>query len=477
MIKSVCRGVLFFFMALFWVSTQFALRAEGALPVCMSPVSVNRTIIGFVGHEWIVIGDRNGGVYPASNNLTLLLKNDDAGGGFGSIEFENAKGLRENNSLRLAMKAIVNQFSNEERVLIDTRNLLAGRDDVTGADSGYYSMWPLSLQEWGTIDDKAVRAFNDYWRLRSQYDVSFAGDSSGLSGGSLVGIPASCTIRPAFSLNLSTVIFTPSAHDVFPDNVNSTVTAERPAANMLKLTVLEDVPDKLDLLVNDRSGRVARSGIDDLVIVYAGAKTGSGKTITAVIADGRNSVQMLYSRADCVSDEKAKGVFRLATPDSSVLPGGSYKLFILNEQLNGDNVTNRGSSPIEIPLTIDDGMSPSVTSFTPADVYSTTEWFELTFSEMVRLIEGKAITITADGDVYTYTIKGGELMDVVPGHSTAKISFRNFKNSSNVPLALKLGVHCTVAIESGAFTDMSGNQMDGNVKIAVFEVTEPVIFY
>jgi hypothetical protein len=231
--------------------------------------------------------------------------------------------------------------------------------------------------------------------------------------------------------------------------------------------------DNLSLSVKDRSARVMRSGAGALVIPYSGAKTGANKAVTAVIADPRSGAQMLYHRADC---EKADGAFSLAAPDSTVLPGGIYRLFIFNEQMNADRVTNTASVPIEIPLTADDGRPPSVVASAPDEIYETTPGLELIFSEMVTAAPGKKITITSGGE-YSYVIKGNELSSVIAGRSAAKISFGDFKDPSGKPLPLKLGMKCSVRSESGAFTDMTGNKTPGNMSMADFVVTEPIIIY
>ncbi|MDR2179617.1 MAG: hypothetical protein LBP21_04875 [Synergistaceae bacterium] len=442
-----------FFSLFFAFGAAVAWGRSGAM--CLPPIEINKTVICFAGHEWVVTGYDDRGVYPRADSLTLLLKNDDAGGGFGNVENRNAKGEYVDGNLWAAMDALADGFNADERALVNVRELTGERDSIAG--SKHQLLWPLSLEEWGTIDDTSVRAYGEYWQLRSKFDSPFAGDKSGSNGGSLVGIPSSCAIRPALSLSLSSVVFAPYA---------------RGAA--LKLTVVDN--DNLSLSVKDCSERILRSGAGTLSIPYSGAKTGANKAVTAVIADARSGAQMLYRRADCAEGGKADGTFSLAAPDSTVLPGGRYRLFIFNEQMNADRVTNTASTPVEIPLTADDGKPPSVVASLPDEIYETTPGLELIFSEMVTAAPGKKITITSVNR-YSYVIEGNELSSAIAGRSTAKISFGDFKDPSGEPLPLKVGMKCSVRSEAGAFTDMTGNKTPENMSLAAFVVTEPIIIY
>jgi hypothetical protein len=453
------RTAAFFVSAAFCASAAPVPSAEAALG-CLPPVVINKTVIGFAGHEWVVIGYDGEGVFPRADSLTLLLKNNDAGGGFGNAPNKNAEGKYEDGNLWAALDAIARGFDENERALINVRELIAGRDDIIGAESKRQFLWPLSLEEWGAIGDASVRAFGDYWQLRSLFDSPFASDKSGSNGGSIVDIPSICAIRPALSLNLSSVVFAPYA-----------------SGAVLKFAVLDKNVNNLNLSVKDRSGLLMRSGGGTVSLSYSGAKTGGDKAVTAVIADARNDEQMIFRRSNRAGGGKTGGVFSLAAPDSSVLPGGSYKLFIFNERMNADYVTNSASDPIEIPLTVDDGKPPSVVSRAPDEIFETTPALELVFSEMVAAAPGKKITITEGGAEYYYALTGDEPSRAAAGRSAAKIVFSDFKGSSGEPLSLKLGMECSVTAESGAFTDMTGGKTPENMGLASFSVTEPVIIY
>ncbi|GHU37764.1 hypothetical protein AGMMS50256_36140 [Betaproteobacteria bacterium] len=235
----------------------------GVLP----DTTVNSTQINFGGHEWVVIGNENkdiykneiaggtvissgtyGGAQQPEKSVTLLsIKNDFAGGN--NVEFRASSGgtcaginygtcnnyPNEYNGSSLQSQMMGAVPSGKEQGVINPRTLapvtqtftsassqLLGADGMTGAEAQTQWYWALSLPEWEAIasssgDDNtngvAVRSYPSSWWLRSPRSNNtlhaFAGGSGGGDDVHLNSvIDAVFVVRPAFNLDLTSVLFT-----------------------------------------------------------------------------------------------------------------------------------------------------------------------------------------------------------------------------------------------------------------------------
>ena len=142
-------------------------------------------------------------------------------------------------------------------------------------------------------------------------------------------------VRPAFSLNLNSVLFTSAA------------AGGKPSGAGLSAVSMTDAADwKLTLLDESRSGFAASyysaSG-DVWTIKYGGAKTGENEYISAVIVNSSGAVTY-YGRL-CKAES---GSDKTATVDLSGKMNEGDKLYIFNEQYNGDKKTDYASELQEI---------------------------------------------------------------------------------------------------------------------------------
>ncbi|MDR3300163.1 MAG: autotransporter-associated beta strand repeat-containing protein, partial [Candidatus Accumulibacter sp.] len=215
--------------------------------------TVNSTVIGFGGQQWVVVGnDTEGGVYssntanssPSStpapeNSITLLLKNGSAGGGYGTSYFNtNAaqNGSYTNyyngSTLQGRLVTIAGNLPTKEQNVINKRDLVPVTVDGgwTGIDKGtpehYWSalytgdgmngtkaenqlLWALSYPEWEKLSTE-VQSFTAAWWFRSYGGSKNAALSSPICDCYYVHI-SQFAIRPAFNLNLADVLFTSAA--------------------------------------------------------------------------------------------------------------------------------------------------------------------------------------------------------------------------------------------------------------------------
>lgn len=188
---------------------------------------------------------------------------------------------------------------------------------------------------------------NDWWWLRSPgYDNTKAAfieweDGSPVADGDLVNDNRKA-VRPAFNLNLSSVLFTSAATADSGKSASGTDTG---------LTAVADYTDnewKLTLLDSDRNFTVSGESWNEntLTFSYSGAQTGPNEYISAIIEE--NGAITYYGRI--LQPTSESGTASLSLPDDVTL-SDTTKLYVFNEQCNGDKLTDYASelSPIPAP--------------------------------------------------------------------------------------------------------------------------------
>ena len=209
---------------------------------------------------------------------------------------------------------------------------------------------------YGFIDDDARQAYfgnTQYygaWWLRSPVEQQRK-DVAGTihrTYGSLNGTTVSnsgYTARPAFNLDLNSVLFTSAADGgKSASGMDSGLTAVG-AYNGIewKLTLLDDSRD-FDVTETDISGDPG----DTITLHYTGATIGENEYISALLTDQQDNV-LYYGRVEQADDEN--GEISLAIPDT--LAEGTYTLNVFNEQCNGDYKTDYASAFETFTLTVD----------------------------------------------------------------------------------------------------------------------------
>lgn len=205
---------------------------------------------------------------------------------------------------------------------------------------------------WG-MNDKD-RKYTSLWRLRSPLKLNGNTFTQAVlsegSGYQRVHVMNDASIRPTFKIKLSSIVLTSNAKGGKLAAGSSELSAAQAPSGTLKLTLLDDA--NLSLAV-DTDAITAPNG-ETVSIPYTGAKTGEGHSVSVMVCDKDSGEVLLYGRpVDCATAGES-GTASFTIPDASALPKGSYTLRIFNEQVNGDNVTDYASTPLDIPLTIDD---------------------------------------------------------------------------------------------------------------------------
>lgn len=206
----------------------------------------------------------------------------------------------------------------------------------------------------------------DRWWLRSPgFDNKMAASIDEEGGELYEGNPVynnSFAVRPAFNLNLSSVLFTSAATADSGKSASGTDTG---------LTAVADYSGndwKLTLLDSSRNFDVSNASLhsgDTINFSYSGARTGQNEYLSAIITD-QNDAITYYGRILSLdgTTNGASGTASLSLP-SGVTLSDTTKLYVFNEQYNGDKLTDYASELKNISPA--SAQAPSITTTSLSD--------------------------------------------------------------------------------------------------------------
>ena len=305
---------------------------------------------------WRVIGYDGNGVTSAQGDMTLL-----AAGAMGVIPFVDIILNNEYapSNLKTAIDALAKKLTTEENAAVKKRTLTSGSyngentDCVAGGQVDNAVFWPLSAKEAIAVNND-LRALDpahpnwvtSSWYLRSPGSKTFyvaivsSDGSVQYSGVSILKENNHRTVRPAFNLNLNSVLFTSAAAGGKPDGGLTAVSAY--SGNEWKLTLL-DSSRNFAVTETTASGDPG----DTITLHYTGATAGTNEYISVILAD--SSGARYYGRVAQPTAES--GTVEIKIP-SEIAPG-DYTLKVFNEQYNGDYNTDYASKFTDIALTVE----------------------------------------------------------------------------------------------------------------------------
>lgn len=303
---------------------------------------------------WRVIGYDGNGVASVQEDMTLL-----AASSMGEAVFDNDCVSIEYapSDLKTAIDALAGKLTTEENAAVKKRTLTSGSyngentDCVAGGQVDNAVFWPLSSKEAIAVNEdlRVVDPENPTWAtsnwwLRSPgsqaYDVAVVEpDGSVHYSGYTIRHYRTRGVRPAFNLNLNSVLFASAAVGGKPDGGLTPISEY--TGNEWKLTLLD----------NSRNFAVTETTAsgdpgDILTLHYNGATTGANEYISVIIAD--NNGAQYYGRVAQPTAES--GTVAIKIP--SDLAPGSYTLKVFSEQYNGDRKTDYASNFTNIALTV-----------------------------------------------------------------------------------------------------------------------------
>ena len=305
---------------------------------------------------WRVIGYDGSGVAGAQGDMTLL-----AAGAMGVIPFADIILYNEYapSNLKTAIDALAEKLTTEENAAVKKRTLTSGSYDgentdcVAGGQVDNAVFWPLSAKEAIAVNND-LRALNPAhpnwvdsgWWLRSpgsdKYRLAVVRSEGSVqySGFSVLIFNNHRTVRPAFNLNLNSVLFASAAVGGKPDGGLTAVPEY--SGNEWKLTLLDS---SRSFAVTKKTAVAAPD--DTVTLNYKGATTGINEYISAIIADSSGS--RYYGRVAQPTAES--GTVEIKIP--SDLAPGDYTLKVFSEQYNGDDNTDYASNFTDIALTVE----------------------------------------------------------------------------------------------------------------------------
>ena len=320
---------------------------------------------------WRVIGYDGSGVTSSQGDITLL-----AAGAMGVIPFADIILYNDYapSNLKTAIDALAAKLTTEENAAVKKRALTSGSyngentDCVAGGQVDNAVFWPLSAKEAIAVNND-LRALDpahpnwvtSSWWLRSPGSKTFyvaivsSDGSVQYSGISIRKQNNHLTVRPAFNLNLNSVLFTSAAVGGKPDGGLTEVPEY--SGNEWKLTLLDS---SRNFAVTEKA--VSADPNDTITLNYSGATTGANEYISAIIAD--NNGAQYYGRVAQPTAES--GTVEIKIP-SDIAPG-DYTLKVFSEQYNGDYKTDYASNFTDIALTVEKQVEEQF-SLAPGDTY------------------------------------------------------------------------------------------------------------
>ena len=299
---------------------------------------------------WRVIGYDGNGAAGTAGNMTLLAANN-----MGVVKF-GASNAYADSALKEAIDALADKLTAKETDAVEKRTLASGNydeentDGVAGPAVSNAVFWPLSSKEANAVkedlrvvDPEHPGWASSYWWLRSpdeDYSTAFVAGRGEVRYYGGYSTSKEFGVRPAFDLNLDSVLFASAAVGGKPEGGLTPISEY--SGNEWKLTLLDS---SRNFAVTEKAVNAAPD--DTVTLNYKWATTGINEYISAIIAD--SSGTWYYGRV--AQPTAASGTVEIKIP--SDLAPGSYTLKVFNEQYNGDRKTDLASGFADVTLTVE----------------------------------------------------------------------------------------------------------------------------
>ena len=350
---------------------------------------------------WRVIGYDGNGVAGAQGDMTLL-----AAGDMGVIPFADIILYNEYapSNLKTAIDALAEKLTTEENAAVKKRTLTSGSyneentDCVAGGQVDNAVFWPLSTKEAIAVNND-LRALDpahpnwvtSSWWLRSPGSKTFyvaivsSDGSVQYSGASIRKKNNHRTVRPAFNLNLNSVLFASAAVGGKPDGGLTPISEY--SGNEWKLTLRDS--SRSFSVTSNKTVTAAPGGTVE--ITYTGTETGGNEYVSVLLCDSNDNV-LYYGK---IAQNSASGTASIAVPGD--LAPGDYTLKVFSEQCNGDYNTDYASNFTDIALTVEKPVDEQFT-LTPGGRY----YFDLSAMDIPGTVNSNLPDSTLHYVPFTY---------------------------------------------------------------------------
>lgn len=245
-----------------------------------------------------------------------------------------------------------NFSTGEQSVVIATTKSVpfAASENILNGDKVFFlSAQEAENDEYGFTNDAArVANYGDsagVWWLRSPDAGSTVNAGAVIYNGLVTThyVYAAWAARPAFNLDLNSVLFTSAAAGGKSANgMDSGLTAiGNYAGNEWKLTLLDD----------SRDFSISNAAIEGSTVTfsYSNAKTGENEYISAIIKDNSGNITHYGRLKNTTEAADASGTVNI---DLSGIDMTSKTLYVFSEQYNGDYMTDYASALQKISLNV-----------------------------------------------------------------------------------------------------------------------------
>ena len=304
---------------------------------------------------WRVIDYDGNSAAGIAGNMTLLAANNMGLSKFG------ASNAYADSALKEAIDALADKLTAKETDAVEKRTLASGNydeentDGVAGSAVSNAVFWPLSSKEANAVnndlrvvDPEHPGWASSYWWLRSpdeDYSTAFVAGRGEVRYYGGYSTSKEFGVRPAFDLNLDSVLFASAAVGGKPDGGLQPVSPNY-TGNEWKLTLYDSKRNDFSRTTWEVSASTKGGTVE---ISYTDAKTGANEYISALIFDDVGNV-IYYGRSNASLTEK-DGTAQLTIPAD--FAEGTYTLKVFNEQYNGDRKTDLASGFADVTLTVE----------------------------------------------------------------------------------------------------------------------------
>lgn len=304
---------------------------------------------------WRVIDYDGNSAAGIAGNMTLLAANNMGLSKFG------ASNAYADSALKEAIDALADKLTAKETDAVEKRTLASGNydeentDGVAGPAVSNAVFWPLSSKEANAVnndlrvvDPEHPGWASSYWWLRSpdeDYSTAFVAGRGEVRYYGGYSTSKEFGVRPAFDLNLDSVLFASAAVGGKPDGGLQPVSPNY-TENEWKLTLYDSKRNDFSRTTWEVSASTKGGTVE---ISYTDAKTGANEYISALIFDDVGNV-IYYGRSNASLTEK-DGTAQLTIPAG--FAEGTYTLKVFNEQYNGDRKTDLASGFADVTLTVE----------------------------------------------------------------------------------------------------------------------------
>ena len=382
---------------------------------------------------WRVIGYDGSGVASSHGDITMLAANNMGLSKFG------ASNAYADSALKEAIDALADKLTAKETDAVEKRTLASGNydeentDGVAGPAVSNAVFWPLSSKEANAVnndlrvvDPEHPGWASSYWWLRSpdeDYSTAFVAGRGEVRYYGGYSTSKEFGVRPAFDLNLDSVLFASAAVGGKPDGGLQPVSPNY-TGNEWKLTLYDSKRNNFSRTTWEVSASTKGGTVE---ISYTDAKTGANEYISALIFDDVGNV-IYYGRSNASLTEK-DGTAQLTIPAG--FAEGTYTLEVFNEQYNGDRKTDLASGFADVTLTVEKRVDEQFTLASGGRYY-----FDLSAMDIPGTVNSNLpdstlhyVPFTYVGTVDAYSLKNEADKDTTPYEHSLFIADYNVKCS------------------------------------------------